>query len=99
MTYQTPGERDATLAAAFEALLDAGEATVEQVYEANRRVREALVEVIENMGLCLDDGDPAGGGADRDVMRYGLTEAREVLTAITEGHDGRAPLLVVEEPS
>jgi hypothetical protein len=92
VTYQTPGERESAMAAAFEALLDAGEATVEQVYEANRRVRESLVEVIENMGLCLDDGD-------RDVMRYGLTEAREVLTAITEGHDGRAPLLVVEEPS
>jgi hypothetical protein len=92
VTYQTPGERESVMAAAFEALLDAGEATVEQVYEANRRVREALVEVIGNMGLCLDDGD-------RDVMRHGLTEAREVLTAITEGHDHAPPLLITDDLS
>ena len=46
MTYLTPGEQEAALAAAFEAVLDEGGARLAQVHAMNRRVRERLVEVI-----------------------------------------------------
>ena len=90
MTYLTPGEQEAALASALEAVLDEGESRLAEVYAMNRRVRETLVEVIGNMGLCLDDGDA-------DVMRYALTESLAVLAAVTDGGSkGRVPTLLVE---
>lgn len=89
MTYLTPGEQEAALAAAFEAVLDEGGARLAQVHAMNRRVRERLVEVIADMRHAVDDGD-------RDVMRSALIDARIALGDLLDARDDRATKVIIE---
>jgi hypothetical protein len=90
VTYRTPGEQEAELASAIEAVIDSGESRLAEVYAMNRRVRDRLVLLINDMWLALDDGDA-------DVMRDALRRSLTVLAGLADdGTTGRTPMLVVE---
>jgi hypothetical protein len=89
MTYLTPSEQEAVLAAAFEAVLDEGGAELARVHAMNRRVRERLVEVITDMRHAVDDGD-------RDVMRSALIDARVALGDLLDARDDQATKVIIE---
>lgn len=68
---------EAELVAAVTALLDASEARLAEVYEMNRRVRAALLEITSEVRLCLEDGSP-------DVMRAGLRAVVSCLSSLAD---------------
>ncbi len=70
MTYQTPGEQEAAIAAAFEARLD-------EVCAMNRRVRARLIEVIADMRHATNNGEC-------DAMRAALINACVALGSLID---------------
>jgi len=90
MTYLTPGEQEAALASAFEAVLDEGGSRLAEVYAMNRRVRDRLALLLGDVCLTLEGDDP-------DLTHYASQEVATVLAALTdEGSKGHVPMLVVE---
>jgi hypothetical protein len=89
MTYLTPGEQEAALASALEAVLDEGESRLAEVHAMNRRVRERLIEVIADMRHAVDDGG-------RDVMRSALLDARVALGDLLDARDDQATRVIVD---
>jgi hypothetical protein len=89
MTYLTPGEREAALAAAFEAVLDGSGARLAQVHAMNQRVADRLVHVIDDMRLAVEDGD-------REVMRSALLDARVALADLLGSRDEQATRVITE---
>lgn len=68
------------LAAAIEAMLDASDARLEQVYAMNRRVKAELGQVLGVLRLALEDGA-------RDVMRDAIDEVITDLSSLIDDQD------------
>jgi hypothetical protein len=90
MTYLTPGEQEAALASALEAVLDEGESRLVEVCAMNRRVRDRLFMVINDMRHAVDDGD-------REVMRSALLDARVALGDLLDSRDDQATKVIIVE--
>lgn len=77
------------MAAAFEALLDAGDTRLDEMCAMNARVRTRLIEVITDMRHAVDSGD-------HEVMRSALINTRITIGSLIDEGDDDVPKLIVK---